>query len=418
LALALVLWGGAASWAGEGAGQAAFDSAKQSFHAGDYAGALALFEQAREQGLGGPAIYYNIAVCHYKLGDFEASASAFQQVARVPGMAPLANYNLGLIELKTGDTGAAADYFSVAARTGDDKIRFLALDQLEKLGRIQPPPQATSVVRRSWAGFASLQAGYDDNVSLVSEDLAPVPSSNSSTFSEFFAAISGPYRPGGGFRFDGSAYLSRFADASALNQNSIQGGLVYRFEARRFRADIGGYYGYGSLDGDPFQSNWLLSARLRWPVAPNGYWEGLLVHEQIEAADPVYEYLEGSRDKVALRGVWRGDVHGVRGTVSYESNDRADPGVSSRRFRIDLRYVGQLSRDWSLELGGSWRNSRFDELTEPRDEDLVLLGLRVNWDLGQAWQIYLEYNPSDNNSSDPAYTYQRNQGFIGANWVF
>ena len=55
------------------AGQAAFG-------AGNYADALAHFENARDEGLDGPAVHYNLAVCHFKLEQFERERFFFIQL--------------------------------------------------------------------------------------------------------------------------------------------------------------------------------------------------------------------------------------------------------------------------------------------------------------------------------------------------
>jgi len=404
------------SWADEaGDPQAAFDSGKLSFRQGDFAAALAWFEQARAAGLGGPAVYFNIGVCHYKLGAYAPARTAFEQVAKVPSMAALAHYNLGLVALKLDQSERAVEHFTLAARSGDTKLRALASYQLD---RLRPEPEYAAPSRTvEWVAFASLQAGYDENVALVNEDLPTAGDQVDSTFSEVFAALSGRRLWGSGFGLDGSAYLSSFADAGAYDQVALRLGGHYRHDGETFWAEFGAHYASATLDSDVYEQKWIASARLRWPLGGGSYLEGLLSHEQIEAGAAQFEYLEGSRQKATLRGVQQWGRYALRGDYTYEANDRLDAGVSPQRHRVDLRCSARVGSAWLVELGASWRDSRYDELQPAREETLLTLGLRVNWDLGDAWQVYAEYNQGDNDSSDDNYTYQRAQGFIGLSWV-
>jgi len=396
--------------------QLAFDNGKQAFRQGDYSIALEWFEKARAAGLDGPAVIFNIGVCQYRQHDYESALLTFRQVAEVESMAPLANYNLGLAAQKLGDVHLAKESFLLVLDTGDEKLQALALRQLEKYDAPVPlePPSAAA---EPWAAFVSLQGGHDTNVALLNQDLPAAGEAVDSAFTEMFASISGPYGAGSGFRADGSIYVSRFADASIYNQNSLRAGLLYHLAGDLFWADIGAHYGQASLDGDGYEDTWLASARVYFPLRRGRYAEVLLAHEQIDAGSSDFAYLEGDRQKLALRGGWRGEVHALRGEYTYEVNDRADPGVSPVRHRLGLRYVAQLAQAWSMELGATWRSSRFDQLPVTRDEDLVVLGMRVNWNFGQSWQAYAEYSVSDNESSDPTFAYDRNQGFIGVNWI-
>ena len=47
------------------------------FARGDFAAALAYFEAARDAGMSGPAVHYNIAVCEYRLERWTAAEASF-----------------------------------------------------------------------------------------------------------------------------------------------------------------------------------------------------------------------------------------------------------------------------------------------------------------------------------------------------
>ncbi|MCH7854315.1 MAG: tetratricopeptide repeat protein [Proteobacteria bacterium] len=85
---------------------------QQAFQNGDFSTALGVFQRARDAGLEGPAVHYNIAVCHFELENFEQAGRSFQLIAdRFPLMRGLAEYNLGLVARRLGNATAAREHF-------------------------------------------------------------------------------------------------------------------------------------------------------------------------------------------------------------------------------------------------------------------------------------------------------------------
>ena len=107
IALLAVLWLGAYAPAAMASPDADWASGKSAFASGDIASALVFFESARDQGIEGPAVHYNIAVCQYELGDYAAARDTFRYIAlQFPAMLGLAEYNVGLTEQRLGNTVA------------------------------------------------------------------------------------------------------------------------------------------------------------------------------------------------------------------------------------------------------------------------------------------------------------------------
>lgn len=171
--------------------RATADDAAQLFRMGgaafekeDYAAALEAFESAARAGLAGPAVNFNIGVAAFRLGRYERAEAAFIETARTPAMAALAHYNLGLTALRSGNSRAAERWFERAEQeAGDERLRALASAQLAAL---PPPADRTSV------GYASMGAGYDDNVALVSDSSVIGVSGVDDSFAEGQLALSMP----------------------------------------------------------------------------------------------------------------------------------------------------------------------------------------------------------------------------------
>jgi len=54
----------------------------------------------------------------------------------------------------------------------------------------------------------------------------------------------------------------------------------------------------------------------------------------------------------------------------------------------------------------------------PREEDLLTVRLAVTRTVAQNWLLLLDYRNSSNDSSDPAFSYDRNVITVGAMKVF
>ena len=75
------------------------------FAAGDYAGALAKYLEAREKEPANPLLSYNIGTCNYKLGNYDAAKTELEYAVRMPDkkMATKAAYNLANTHYRIGE---------------------------------------------------------------------------------------------------------------------------------------------------------------------------------------------------------------------------------------------------------------------------------------------------------------------------
>jgi hypothetical protein len=389
----------------------AFTAGTAAFAQEDYLRALAHFQEARNSGSDGPAIHYNIAVCHYRLGEYRNAAAAFALIAeRYPEARGLAQYNLGLIAQKQGDEAEAAGFFRQAlSNSQDEKVRFLARQQLGLETPVSPAPPG-----RQWFTLIDGRVGHDDNVLLLAEEITlPNGQSAESSFTEFWALVSGPLSAESGFRFDGSAYAVRYPDASIFDQTVLRLGTVYEWRWGSWRAEAGPHISHSTLDGDTFERRIGAGVRFRRGISSRTTLGFRYVHDEIEEGEERFVAFEGSRDWLEVR-LDHNVAHGrLTAAYAFESNDRFGATVSPDRNKLSLRYQHFFDQRWLADIQISLRESRFDQLAEPRDEDLSEVSFALTRILPRGWQLSGVLSHSDNDANVETVIYQRNRTSFG-----
>jgi tetratricopeptide (TPR) repeat protein len=388
-----------------------FAAANKAFNEGEYGRALALFEAAREAGSSGPAIYYNIGVCHYRLGNYADAVRAFTNLARdYPAMRGLAQYNLGLVRLRQGRDHAARELFEQAKMDRKDaKVPRLAEAMLARMSS----SKRTAEEAPTWISVADINVGHDDNVALIDESNLPAGQAVDSAFTEVVAVLSGPLSSEPGLRFDGSLYSIRYDDADDYDQTAVRLRGVYAWRNGSWEVEAGPQFGYSTLNGDGFEQR--LGARLR---ARHDLGSSLtlgvhVVHDEINDAATQFAYVEGSQDAIGVSlDRYIGDG---RLTFGYdiELNDRAGPGVSANRDRVSLRYRQVMSSKWTGDIGMAYRASTYDELAVTRNEDRAEFSLGLERVLAQGWQVRGNFRWYDNTSNVDLYSYTRSRLVVG-----
>lgn len=400
-ALSITAYGYADPWAD---GTAAFER-------GDYGSALRHFEASRDSGLISPAVYYNIAVCQYELERYSDAGETFALIAReYPRMAGLAEYNLGLVSQRLGDTAAAAEHFLSAYRQSQDNetIRVLASNQL---AGFEPEAQSGS----SWSGAVGVRAGYDDNIALRDTAGIPLGVTTESPMLDIFASVAWPLpAQSGSWRVEGSAYGIRYFDADDFDQNEISAGVVYEWRPGSWRIEVGAYAGAGWLGGDAFDRRVGLGVEGYRSLGGNASASLAYYYDDISEGDDVFTGIQGKRQHIVARYRWYAtDGRRLLVRLRHEDSDRRDPGVSPMRtgLAVDYRYLPDAG--WGFEAGGSYRRSRFSNVALPRTENLVSVRGALTRRLGWDWVLLAEYRYSNNDSTDAAFSYDRNSLTIG-----
>ena len=394
----------------------AFEAGSGAFAAGEWEVALARFMEARDAGMPGPAVQYNIGVCQYRLGRYRAAAETFRSIVeRFPAMAPLAEYNSGLALAKHEDFAAARAAFRRAAAAGDDRVAGLAGAMLERL-----PPAAVDPVPGSpgkrWTAFADFSAGFDDNVALLDDSILPAGESTDSSFGRFFGQLGTPSHRG--WQATGSAYVLRYPDAGRFDQEVLRFGAAWQRSWRDWRIEAGPHAFYSTLDGEGFERRFGGSVAMGRAFGPDMRFSARLTLEDIGEVEPRFDFVDGSRRTFELQ--LRRQLPGGRIRLEYEwsADDRASASVSPVRQEFAVAYRRWFGGAWSAEAAAAFRSSRYDDLAEPRDEDRTELSLALSRDLPAGWQLTGRYLLSDNDSNVEGFGYSRNRVALGVNRVF
>lgn len=383
------------------------------FAAGDYRTALDHFSSARDDGLEGPAVHYNIAVSHFKLEQYDQAGESFQLIAtRFPQMAGLAEYNLGLVANRQGRRDDAALHFLRAYKLSDDeKIQILASNRIREI-----EPEMRTVSR--WSSAFGFRAGNDDNIALRDEAGVPVGTTTESPMMDAFASVIGPRSGRDGFRFRGSAYLIKYADADEFDQSELFAGGFYEWRRRNWRAELGGHATTSTLGGDAFDRKVSADARVVRYLNDNNVLDLRYSYADVSEGDDVFAGIAGSRQRIDARYRWYRETHRVQIRYVVETNDRLDPSVSPERSAVIVDYRNRPLQGFGYEAGIELRNSEYAEIATPRTEDVVTLFGTLSYAFSNDWSVLLDFRQSDNESSDAAYTYDRLQFSLGAMKLF
>jgi hypothetical protein len=387
-----------------------WQAGKQAFATGDIESALVFFETARDAGLEGPAVHYNIGVSQFKLGRYRDARQTFEFIARrFPQMRGLAEHNLGLIARRTGREADAREHFLNAHEfSPDDRtIRVLASRNLRE---IEPERRTAS----RWSSVVGLHGGYDDNIVLRDETGLPAGTTTESPMTDAFVSFSGPWNGQSGLRVEGSAYLVRYFDADDFDQSQVAGGVFYDWRPGDWRVQVGLHGSALTLGGDGYDRK--IGGRLRVTryLAGNSSIDLRVMHDEISEADSLYVGIQGDRQQVDARYNWYRDGHRLQLRYINETNNRLDPAVSPTRNGFALLYSFQPELGLGYEAGVSFRNSEYDELATPREEDLLTLRAGLSYKFRDNWLLMLDYQTSDNDSTDGAFSYDRSRLMLGA----
>ena len=394
-----------------------FASAQSAFERDDFASALVLFRQALAAGSTGPAVHYNIAVCEYRLGDFAAAERSFRALAAdYPELRELAEYNLGLTLVESDRRKEAVAAFQRASGSDDHVVAELAQAML---ARLRPPERLeTGEPRLAWTRLVETNIGHDDNVALVEASSLPAGRSTDSAYADAFIYFGGPLSRARRWAMDASAFLVRYADASEYDQQGLSLGAAYSWRLPVWRLELGPRFSYTTLDGDGLEQRLGVGLRIARPIAERGRLEIRLAHDDVAAIASRFDYLEGSRDAIAVEWGYRLKAADISAAFGRENNDRLGAGVSSKRDRWTLKYARALGPDWGLTASIGRRNSDYSALTTPRSEALDELRIAAARDVGRAWQLKLEIQLASNEANDPSFVYDRHRLAAGLSRLF
>jgi hypothetical protein len=222
--------------------------------------------------------------------------------------------------------------------------------------------------------------------------------------------VSGPLSAAPGLRFDGSLYSIRYQDASFYDQNYLSLGVVYRWQWGHWLTEAGPQISSSTLDGNSYEDRGGIMVRVKRDLNSTVAFRVRYSHDQIDAGDSQFDFVEGSRDWLELSLDHRDDGNRLTFSYAIESNNRGS-NIASSRHRLSLRYRYLLSARWLADLQASYRHSRYDDLAQPRDENLTELSIGLTRTLPREWEASGSVTLSNNSAVAP-FSYDRSRFFL------
>lgn len=411
-------------------GKTDFETGVTAFQDGDLERAQQAFEQARAEGLSTPSLYYNLGVVYFRLKQFGKAERVFRLLLSTPHAA-LAQYNLGLVFLEQGDADNARRRFRLAAaEASPEKVRALALDQLEKLGGRDQQPWAAP----PGFAFVSVSGGYSDNIASTPD---PQSSKRSGQFADMLA--SGSYRVGGDpdldVRLNALAYARRHPSESDLDNSFASIGASWFVQPGP--GDLTSTFSLGRswYDSEIFERQAQLDVIYRLDHCPVAGGLAGLECEFRGLARAIrggsrYRAYDGSLFRAGLGvmrsvGRWR-----VSSGYSLEADNRRDLktereyySLSPVRHLLSARVRYQWSQVLGLGLNVDYRLSRYRDdhqlitdgmsMSERRKDRRFRGTLLMNYELTARWQVIAELGLLRNQSSIERYKFNQNKVMVG-----
>ena len=392
-----------------------FAAGSAAFKIGDNRRALEAFQAAIAAGSNGPAVHYNVAVCYYRLGEYARAEEAFRVLGQdFPQMKSLADYNIGLALVRLDQNAAAREAFEFASLADDDQIADLANAMLASL-----PGTETVSSSDAWIRLVDFRFGSDDNVALSDPLSLPAGLTTDSPFTELQLYVGGPLQAASAWRFDASAFLVEYPDASGFDQAGIYLSARHEHRAGNWRVFVRPQYGRTNLNGDGFEQYFGLSLRVEQQFSSVRTTFGIeLSHDLVDEIESQFSYIDGDRSVLALRADKSFDRSRLVLDYRIQEDDRIGAGVSADRHQYRVRFIKPLTSVWTGEFQHAYRVSDYDRLSTPRKESRHQTGVRATRDFSSGWQIALRYLYADNDSNDSAFSYRRNRVSFGASKVF
>ncbi len=398
-----------------------FSKGMDAFRAGSFEVALAAFEKARNEGMAHPSLYYNMGVSAYRLARYKVARENFLEAAAHDQLKQVAHYNLGLIALKAGERDEAITWFDSALDGDNDKIRALAVTQLNKL--------AQSPARNGY-GVIGVSLGSDDN---VVDPNATTTTDEGDEFVELFAA--GSYIVGArndGWRFDGSLYQLNYSQVDDFDISALRLGVGRIFTLGHWRAEAGGSGERSTLGQDDYLATNTLELKSQRALGDKARLRLRYRFDSITALDSGYDYLEGQRHRTEVETSRDFEQLRLRVAYEYEANDRNNlkngttfSNYSPDRHTVTLRGDVRLSTNWRLDSRLGYRSSEYDEPNQlldgtsvSRSDDQLRFSLRAEGNPSGEWRLFAELDHTENESNINVFDYERNIISAGVTWAF
>jgi len=410
-------------------GVTAFERGVAEFGSSDYGRALADFLEARNDGVDGPQLGYDLAVTYYHLGRYLEASHEFKVLTGISAVAALSHYNLGLIAMRQGDDATAADELHTAYTTATDPtLRTLAEAALSQL-------ESTPAREPRWTAFANAGAGYDSNVALSSESTVITPSHRGSDVYSLLAGAVAQLTGSGadGWQAVGTFYRTDYPVVSQFNQSYLHLGGQYRWGSAAWSQVLGLYAGDLTLGDTNFETLATASAESSFASSSDNTLHAFYRYTRIRGGSD-YDYLTGWHQSLGIEDTRKMTSVDLTLGYTFDFNER-------NNFRAQPQFLSASPTDNGLYAKLNWRVSDIATLIFESDyqhshyqgADVIFQGATTtnifreeNWwsseigatySLSDRWLLRLDCSFTDNRSNIPEYSYHSNQVMFSIEYV-
>ena len=392
--------------------------ASQQYNQGDYAQAKVHFElalnQALQQAEPTNTIYYNLGSVCYQLKQYDESKRYFVKLLNHNKLKAVAYYNLALIENKKGNKKSTIDYLHQSKNASSDpQLAKLVDQQLLKISK-HKPQRTKAVTYKDWNAYLYLSPGYDSNIQLVPAEVA---SNESGSFLQFYGlfdkriAGKGYGKKDPALLITSSVFLSNYFSTDFNDYNIFDIGLRYLLPVNKWRNSIELNIKKSSYGHRDYQQSYAATFKTRRRFSDGNTLRLRYRYEQLNSLDPVFDYLEGYRQKIRLGYQFELQSDTVDLWYELELNDRqntANLNYSPTRNTFRVRYEKKINATNKVYGELEYRHSDYDPtpVQDRLDKRSGYLLAYVN-DVARDWQLLARWGFRSNNSTESVFSYDR-----------
>ncbi len=400
------------------------------FQQGQFDKARQAFEEARIPGKTDAQLEYNLGSSYYRLQRYDEARIAFLRAATSSTITALAHYNLGLVAIRQQRFADAEGWFRQALKESDDlRIQQLSRTALLRLADDGGQPADRARTQGSlWSGLASIDLGYDDNVTLQPDTLILSTTRKNDFFIDLYGLanrqISG--NEAQGMSIEASLFAQKYSRLSRFDTLSLGlAGVADHPYGKHFRGRSRIHGELTLLDGRGFTTTTSLSTQAKTRMGKRGTVRLQYALAYINSLDQQYDYLTGWRQRFEIRPRWRWPGRSLLLGYRFEYNDRADrtlprfTSFSATRHRFQLTGTVSLPGQFELRASTYYRESLYHDAsilstgaTVTRSEDRLRFSLLLNRQFKQGRELSVSYQHTRNDSNIASYAYENNQYLV------
>ncbi len=395
------------------------------FQQGDFDKARQAFEIARKPGTTDAQLEYNLGSSYYRLQRYDEARIAFLRAATASTITALAHYNLGLVAIRQERLDDAKGWFRQAIQESDGlRIQQLSRTALMRLTDTSSAGDNTSG-SSPWSGLASIDLGYDDNVTLQPDTLILSTTRKDDFFFDIYGLASRQLsgNEAQGLSIEASLFGQKYTRLSRFDSLSLALAAVIDHpygKSFRGRSRLGSELTL--LDGRGFTTTTRFSTQAKRKMGKRGTLRLQYALAYISSLDKQYDYLSGWRQRLEIRPRWHWPGRYLMLGYRYEYNNRADrtsprfTSFSATRHRFQVTGAISLPAQAEFRISAYYRESLYHDPSTlssnaqlTRDEDRLRISLLLSKQFSQGRELSLSYQHTRNDSNTASYDYENNQ---------